>query len=77
VQRVYLGAEYKGPHAEAITPITDREAMIGGVLLALCIVMGVYPGYLFDKMQHSVTLLVNAMNATKGLAEAARQMSGM
>jgi NADH-quinone oxidoreductase subunit M len=77
VQRVYLGAEYKGPHAEAITPITDREVLIGGVLLALCIVMGIYPGYLFGKMDATVDLLVKTMNETKGLVEAARQMSGL
>jgi NADH-quinone oxidoreductase subunit M len=75
VQRVYLGAEYKGPHAEAITPITDREALIGGVLLALCIVMGIFPDYLFGKMHATVDLLVQAMNQTRGLVETARQMS--
>ena len=26
IQRVYLGPEYKGPHAEALTPMTRREA---------------------------------------------------
>ncbi len=25
IQRVYLGAEYKGPHGEALTPVTRRE----------------------------------------------------
>ncbi|MGE5193424.1 MAG: complex I subunit 4 family protein [Deltaproteobacteria bacterium] len=77
VQRVYLGPEYKGPHAEAITPITDREGLIGGALLALCILMGIFPGYLFAKMHASVDLLVKTMNETKGLVEAARQMSGL
>jgi NADH-quinone oxidoreductase subunit M len=76
VQRVYLGAEYKGPHPEAITPITEREAMIGGLLLALCILMGVFPGFLFGTMQGSVDLLVNNLMHTKGLVEAARQVTG-
>ena len=49
VQRVYLGAEYKGPHAEAITPITERETLIGGTLLALCILMGVFPAMCSEK----------------------------
>ena len=35
IQRVYLGAEYKGPHGEALTPMTPREFAIavaaGGV----------------------------------------------
>jgi NADH-quinone oxidoreductase subunit M len=76
VQRVYLGAEYKGPHPDAITPITDLEAMIGGVLLALCILMGIFPGFLFGTMQGSVDLLVNNLMHTKGLVDAARQVTG-
>jgi NADH-quinone oxidoreductase subunit M len=43
VQRVYLGAEYQGPHEEALTPITPRERLIGGVLLASAILLGVLP----------------------------------
>jgi NADH-quinone oxidoreductase subunit M len=59
VQRVYLGAEYKGPHAEAITPITDREVFIGAMLLLFCIVLGVAPGWMFSQMKASIDLLVN------------------
>ncbi len=43
IQRVYLGAEYKGEHGEHLTPSTLRENLIGGVLLVLCIVCGVFP----------------------------------
>jgi NADH-quinone oxidoreductase subunit M len=43
IQRVYLGAEYRGPHAEALTPMTGREKAIGGVLLAFAIILGVFP----------------------------------
>jgi NADH-quinone oxidoreductase subunit M len=43
VQRVYLGAEYRGPHEEDITPSTLRENWIGGILLAMAIFFGVYP----------------------------------
>ena len=28
IQRVYLGPEYKGPHAEALVPMTWREFSI-------------------------------------------------
>ena len=35
IQRVYLGAEYKGPHPEALTPMTLREFSIAAPLLAL------------------------------------------
>jgi len=43
IQRVYLGAEYKGPHEEALTPATMRENLIAGVLFVLAIVLGVVP----------------------------------
>lgn len=43
IQRVYLGAEYKGPHEESLTPSTNRERLIAGVLLACAILFGVLP----------------------------------
>ena len=43
VQRVYLGAEYKGPHEEALVPSTFRERLIAGVLLVFEILFGVVP----------------------------------
>jgi NADH-quinone oxidoreductase subunit M len=54
LQRVYLGAEYKGPHPEALTPITIREFSIAAPLLALAVLFGVYPKSLLDYMQPSV-----------------------
>ncbi len=54
IQRVYLGAEYKGPHPEALTPITFREFSIAAPLLAMAILFGVYPRALLDVMQPSV-----------------------
>lgn len=77
VQRVYLGAEYKGPHAEGITPITDREVFIGGALLALCIVLGVFPDLMFSQMRASVNLLVENVSTAKGLAASIAQMTGL
>ena len=43
IQRVYLGAEYKGPHGDHLTPSTLRENLIGGVLLVLAVIFGVFP----------------------------------
>jgi NADH-quinone oxidoreductase subunit M len=43
IQRVYLGAEYKGPHEEAIVPSTARENTIAVVLLIFAIALGVLP----------------------------------
>ncbi|MBI3861822.1 MAG: hypothetical protein HY290_07990, partial [Planctomycetia bacterium] len=77
VQRVYLGAEYKGPHPEAITPITDREVFIGAALLLFCIVLGVYPNWMFSQMRESVNLLVDNISATKGLSEFVKQLQNV
>ena len=54
IQRVYLGAEYKGPHPEALTPITPRELAIAVPLLAFAIYFGVNPNALLKYMQPSV-----------------------
>jgi NADH-quinone oxidoreductase subunit M len=58
VQRVYLGAEYKGPHPEALKPMTGREFLIAAPLLALAIFFGVYPQALLNYMQPSVNKTV-------------------
>jgi NADH-quinone oxidoreductase subunit M len=54
IQRVYLGPEYKGPHPEALTPMTLREFSIAAPLLALAIYFGVNPKALLNYMQPSV-----------------------
>jgi hypothetical protein len=61
IQRVYLGAEYKGPHGEALTPITYREFSIAAPLLALAIWFGVYPQVVLDYMQPSVNRTVDSL----------------
>ena len=33
IQRVYLGPEYKGPHGEALSPMTRREIAIAAPLV--------------------------------------------
>ena len=58
IQRVYLGPEYKGPHPEALVPITFREFSIAAPLLALAIVFGVYPQALLNYMEPSVNKTV-------------------
>jgi NADH-quinone oxidoreductase subunit M len=54
IQRVYLGAEYKGPHGEALSPMTLREFSIAAPLLALAIYFGINPNALLKYMQPSV-----------------------
>jgi NADH-quinone oxidoreductase subunit M len=43
ILRVYLGAEYRGPHAEALRPSTARENSIAGALFVFAILLGVFP----------------------------------
>ena len=63
LQRVYLGPEYKGPHAESITPMNGREITVGGILLVSAIVLGVYPALMLDLMGGSMELLVESLDA--------------
>ena len=73
LQRVYLGSEYRGPHAEDITPINSREAAVGITLLAFAIILGVYPRIMFDVMETSTTELVESMQ--QGYERAAASIS--
>ena len=73
LKRVYLGAEYKGPHAEEITPMNAREATIAITLLVMAVVLGVYPNLMFDVMNGSMAEVVDGMDA--GLRAA--QQSGV
>src|SRR5262245_30463108 len=43
VQRVYLGAEYKGPHGEHLHPSDFRENLIGTTLCVFAILYGIFP----------------------------------
>lgn len=63
LQRVYLGAEYKGPHAEEITPMNAREATIAITLLIMAVVLGVYPNLMFNVMDGSMEAVVDGMDA--------------
>jgi len=61
IQRVYLGGEYKGPNADSITPINNREKFVAAVLLVAAIVLGVYPPLMLDLMQSSIEQLATSM----------------
>jgi NADH-quinone oxidoreductase subunit M len=63
LQRVYLGAEYRGPHGDHLYPITARELAIASPLLALAIVFGVYPQAIFRYMTPSVDRTVDELAA--------------
>lgn len=54
IQRVYLGPEYRGPHGEALTPITPREVAIAVPLAFFAVLLGVYPQAVFNYMTPTV-----------------------
>ncbi len=63
IQRVYLGPEYKGPHGDALRPMTRRELAIAAPLLAFAVLLGVYPKAVFNYMAPSVDRTVDALAA--------------
>ena len=66
LQRVYLGAEYRGPHEEALTPSTMRENVIAGTLLAFAILLGVLPYHtVLQFMEETVDQQVNDLTRWK------------
>ncbi len=69
LQRVYLGPEYKGPHADHLTPMTGRELGIAVPLLAFAILLGVYPQFVFRYMTPSVNRTVDDLAAWTERAE--------
>ena len=63
IQRVYLGSEYKGPHGDALRPMSRREVAIAAPLLAFAILFGVYPQALFSYIKPSVQKTVTDLAA--------------
>jgi len=61
VQRVYLGPRYNGPHGEALKPITRRELAIATPLVAMAVLLGVYPTALLDYMTPTVDAQVETL----------------
>lgn len=62
IQRVYLGPEYKGPHAEEITPINSREVTVAASLAVLAVVFGVFPYTILGLMETSVVHLTESLS---------------
>ncbi len=62
IQRVYLGPEYKGPHPEALVPITDREKAIAWSFAILAVFFGVFPYTILGLMEQSVVHLTESLS---------------
>jgi NADH-quinone oxidoreductase subunit M len=63
LQRVYLGPEYKGPHPEALVPMTAREIGIAAPLVVFAILFGIFPRLLLDYMTPTVDQTVQQLAA--------------
>jgi len=61
IRRVYLGPEYRGPHADALCPLTPREFLIAGVLSVAAVAFGVHPQAIFRYMTPSVNRTVDEL----------------
>jgi NADH-quinone oxidoreductase subunit M len=61
IQRVYLGAEYKGPHGDHLTPMTGRELAIAAPLVFLAILFGVAPQTIFNYVTPTVNEQVRTL----------------
>ena len=69
IQRVYLGAEYKGPHAEALRPMSLREIAIAAPLIVMAVVLGVFPKLLLDYTDATVGGFVDRLNPAQQAAQ--------
>ena len=63
IQRVYLGAEYKGPHGDHLSPMTPRELSIAAPLVFLAILFGIAPQILFNYVTPTVNRQVQTLAA--------------
>jgi NADH-quinone oxidoreductase subunit M len=73
IQRVYLGPEYKGPHAEALSPMSRREIAIAAPLVAMAIVLGVYPRLLLDYTTPTIDRMVGNLAGWTQRAEESKK----
>ena len=69
IQRVYLGPEYKGPHAEALRPMTSREIAIAAPLVVMAVVLGIFPKTLLNYTDATINGLVSRLNPARQSAE--------
>jgi len=80
LQRVYLGAEYRGPHGEHLHDVDARELAIAAPLVALAIFFGVYPTAILnyvspsvDRNIHDLTVWTENVKTPRLAAEAAAE----
>ncbi len=55
LQRVFLGQEYAGPHAERLVDLNLRERLVIGPLVAAAVALGVFPDLAFRYIEPTVS----------------------
>ena len=65
IQRVYLGPEYKGPHPEALRPMSLREIAIAAPLVVMAVVLGIFPAILLRYTDATINGLVDKLNPAR------------
>ncbi|MGA2254018.1 MAG: NADH-quinone oxidoreductase subunit M [Thermoguttaceae bacterium] len=65
IQRVYLGPEYKGPHPEALRPMSVREIAIAAPLVVMAVVLGIFPKTLLNYTDATINGLVDRLNPAR------------
>src|SRR5271157_1759479 len=69
IQRVYLGAEYKGPHPEALRPMSFREIAIAAPLVVIAVVLGIITNTLLRYTNETIRGFVDKLTPVKQSAE--------
>ena len=63
IQRVFFGPEYRGPHPEALTPMSARERWIAAPLVAFAVLFGVYPQVVLQYTNPTIERTVSELAA--------------
>ena len=69
IQRVYLGAEYRGPHGDHLTPFKAREFLVALPLCVLAVVFGVYPPAVLNYISPAVNKTVDNLAEWKQIQD--------
>ncbi|MEN0110367.1 MAG: NADH-quinone oxidoreductase subunit M [Planctomycetota bacterium] len=69
VSQAYYGAEYRGPNADRLTPLSGGELLVGATLAGFSVVLGVAPWLVTDRVEPVVAGQGAAMTRSAQAAE--------
>ena len=64
VQRVHLGATYRGPNGDRLTPLDGRERFVLGTLATLAVVFGIFPALVLNLSDPTLHAVADSATAT-------------